>query len=146
MTLFETTNFDERIAAFMELKKDKKGYWEHPCEFAICQSLAFKNDWQWLMPVVEKIQMNYSFEVSFKEFDQFQSGYSSSIIIFGETWVHYHWARYETLKAEIDECTEKAARYGEIYESEHHKFVDSKFQAVYLCVCRFIEWWEKQRK
>ena len=139
------TDFDKRIAVFMNLKKEK-GYWNHPGEpNTVSETLGFSHDWQWLMPVVERIQRDYSFEVSFKEFDQFQSGYSSSITIFGETWVHYHWAKYEMLKAEIDECKAKAARYGEIYESEHHKFVDSKFRAVYLCVCRFIEWWETRK-
>lgn len=45
--LFEASDFDERIARFMELKKEK-GYWQHPCEFAVSASLGFKHDWQWL--------------------------------------------------------------------------------------------------
>lgn len=142
--LFETSNFDERIARFMELKKEK-GYWQHPCEFAVSDTLGFKRDWQWLMPVVEKIQLNYCFDVVLKEFgDRFDGSFNSSIMIFGHSWVHYHWSNYDRIKAEIDEQTRKAARYGEKYVSEHHQFVENKFQAVYLCVCRFIEWWEKQ--
>lgn len=143
---FTLTDSDKRIANFMNMKKEN-GYWNHPSELnTVSERLGFSYDWQWLMPVVEKIQLEYYRNVVLKEFDQFESSFSSSITILGKSWIHYHWANYDRIKAEIEELSEKAARYGEVYISKHHKIVENKFEAVYECVCRFIEWWEKQEK
>lgn len=139
-------DFDKRIAVFMCLEK-YNNYWSHPGESnTISQTLGFSHDWQWLMPVVEKIQRDYRFDVVLKEYDRTDGGYSSSITIFDYSWTHYYWANYERIQAEIKVQTDKAAKYGEVYKSEHHQIVESKLQAVYQCVCRFIEWWEKQNK
>lgn len=141
--LFEALNFDERIARFMELKKEK-GYWQHPSEFAISESLGFKNDWQWLMPVVEKIQRNYRRYVNIREYENNGWGISASITIFDQNQYNYYWCDFESIRKEIEKHTKEAAKYGEKYDDESHVIVESKFMGLYCCVCKFIEWWEKQ--
>lgn len=141
--LFEGTDFDERIARFMKLKKEKE-YWQHPIEFAVCETLGFKNDWQWLMPVVTKIQTKYKFRLVMKEYDQTGFGIAATISIFGKGYYAYYWEDSDRLEKELRKMTEDADKYGEDYKDDFNVIVETKFQAVYLCVCRFIEWWESQ--
>ena len=135
--LFEASNFDERIAKFMKLFK-VNGMWEHPCEFALSDNLGFKYDWQWLMPVVTKIQTKYQFRhnISLLEYDKTGFGIASIINILGKGCYTYYWEDSDRVEKELRKMTEK---------DDFNVIVESKFQAVYLCVCRFIEWWEKQQ-
>jgi hypothetical protein len=145
--LFAATDFDERIAKFMKLPK-VGGMWEHPCEFALSDTLGFKRDWQWLMPVVTKIQSKYEFRLktSLKEYDQTGFGIAATITIFGKGCYSYYWEDSDRLERELRKMTEEADRYEEVFKDEYNVIVESKFQAVYLCVCKFIEWWETQKE
>jgi len=144
--LFEASNFDERIAAFMNLPK-VSGMWEHPCEFAVADTLGFKHDWHWLMPVITKIQSNYNFRLntSLKEYDQTGFGIAATLIIFGKGCYAYYWQDSDRIEKELKKLTKEADRHGVDYKDEFNVIVETKFQAVYLCVCRFIEWWEQQK-
>ena len=81
--------------------------------------LAYHKSWDWLMPVVEKIE---SIELSNKEYPNF------SVKIIKNT------------------CEVMRCRNSEVYKTISHKFENSKINNTYQAVVEFIQWYNLQEK
>lgn len=97
--------------------------------------------------VMIKIQTKREFclDVSLLEYDDTGFGIASTLSISGKDCYIYYWENSDSIKKILKKISKEAEWSGEDYKDEFSVIVETKFQAVYLCVCRFIEWWEQQK-
>lgn len=115
---------NEMIARFMEVERDVNT-WRHPYGATVyliggywlpAKKLKYHSSWEWLMPVVEKIESLYYGGLQFYIKDS---------------------------RAYIEVATQASTAYGDIPDVPncYSGFSETKLNAVYKTVCDFIKWY-----
>ncbi len=108
----------------------------------------YETSWDWLMPVVEKINAIEDCFVMIKETNRDNYGWYTSLeyapIVGSGSWKYFYYKGYDRLTEEIERSTKEAAKYGELYESDTRIIVESKTAATYKAVVGFIKWYNSQ--
>lgn len=143
------------IAEFMGVMIDKNilypSYGQIPEQYhsggiLLIEDLKYHCSWDWLMPVVEKIQTDFSRECGFKESSRHRWGwcaYFSDYKKQGKT-VYYFWSDYKELEKAIEAEKKDCEEWGDEYVPGPRYIVSSKIEAVWLAVVEFVKWYNRE--
>lgn len=105
----------------------------------------YHTSWDWLMPVVEKIQKEHRMKGSLCE--KQNDYYGDCIYVrYFNNWRCFHYWNTEELSKELNKENQEAAKYGETITDHSRIVCKSKIEATYKAVVQFITWHNNQKK
>lgn len=115
-------NWNKIIANFMKVKFAET-FWQNFWLKGIpVEQLRYHKDWNWLIPVVEKIESIYS-----EHHGYFGVHISSNSCSIQGTKLHL--------------AIEKNSKYGYVYMSDPNAILETKLESTYYNVVAFIKWY-----
>ncbi len=143
------------IENFMELRVDSfpnglsdSWYVDHKNPDSVYNGMSpneakFHSSWDWIIPVVEKINKGWQCQIKETGYDAY-GDYTS--LNTPDNWFQFHWDRYELLEKEYNEHVIEAEKYGETFKPEHRIIVPDKKTGVWMACVEAIKWYNQNKQ